>query len=54
VKGTLGKLFGQFYYWSNFLSWVKLVVSSKNAFGQDCFMHNLLHVKFETVHHISR
>jgi hypothetical protein len=45
VKGTLGKIFGQIYYWSNFLRWVKLVVSSKNAFGQDCFMHEFVPCK---------
>ncbi len=45
VKGTLGRLFCQFYYWRNFLRWVKLVVSSKNAFGQDCFMHEFVPCK---------
>jgi hypothetical protein len=45
VKGTLGKLFGQVYYWRNFLRRVKLVVSSKNAFGQDCFMHEFVACK---------
>jgi hypothetical protein len=45
VKGTLGKLFCEFYYWRNFLRWVKLVVSSKKAFGQDCFMHEFVPCK---------